>query len=252
VSTGAAIGGGPPRVIITGAASGIGRATAQLLAERGAAVAAIDRDVVAGTALELDATSAGHAIGFIQADVASEAAITAAVAQACDRLGGVDVLIAAAGVMRDQLRPIADVDMEAWQQVIDINLKGAFLAARSVAPTMLEAGRGVIVLVGSKAGTIVGSGSYAYGASKGGIHGLALALDRHLAPRGIRVHEVCPGDVDTPLMRGSVEEGLRHGGDPDVAARLLGGLATPRDVAEVLAFLATDAAVAVRGTVFTA
>jgi NAD(P)-dependent dehydrogenase (short-subunit alcohol dehydrogenase family) len=239
-------------VIITGAASGIGRATAQVLAARGSRVFAIDLDDVAGHLLEQEAHDAAVAISYIRADVASGAQIQAAVATAAASLGGVDALIAAAGIMRGQLQAIEDVEETTWDEVIDINLKGAFLSAKAVMPLMLDAGRGVIVLVGSKAGVSVGSGSYAYGASKGGIHGLALALDRHLSARGIRVHEVCPGDVDTPLLRRSVAEGVHHGGDPAAAAQLLARLTSPRAVAEVLAFLVTDAASAVRGTVFTA
>jgi NAD(P)-dependent dehydrogenase (short-subunit alcohol dehydrogenase family) len=79
---------------------------------------------------------------------------------------------------------------------------------------MIDAGRGTIILVASKAGVSGGSGSFAYGASKGGMHGLAMTLERHLGPKGVRVNDVCPGDVDTPLYRRSIEEAVRNGADP--------------------------------------
>ena len=226
------------RVIITGAASGIGRATAQLLAERGAAVAAIDRDEVAGSTLERDARAAGLAVAFVRADVASEAETTAAIVEAIERLGGVDGLVVAAGVMRGQLLPIEDLDLVTWQQVIDVNLRGAFIAAKVVAPRMREAGHGVIVLVGSKAGMIVGSGSYAYGASKGGIHGLALALDRHLGPLGSRRPRGLPGGcrhaAPARVDRGGSDPRRRPGGrgapagQAHDAPRCRGGARVPR------------------------
>jgi len=238
-------------VILTGGASGIGRATGQLLAERGGRVVVLDVDHEAGAELARAAAAAGHDLAFVRADVSSADEAAAAVARAVVMLGGVDVLISAAGIMRGQLRDIVDLDEATWDRVVEVNLKGAFLVVQQVAPVMVEQGHGVIVLVGSKAGVTVGSGSIAYGASKAGVHGLALTLDRHLGSKGIRVNDVCPGDVDTPLYRRSIAEGVERGGDPLAAEEALAHLTPVRSVAEVLAFLASDAASAVRGTIFT-
>jgi NAD(P)-dependent dehydrogenase (short-subunit alcohol dehydrogenase family) len=239
------------RVLITGGASGIGRATAELLAEQGARVVVLDVDMEAGARLSQSASAAGQVLAFVRADVSNAEEATAAVAQALEILGGVDVLISAAGIMRGQLRDIVDFDEATWDSVIDVNLKGAFLVIQQVVPRMIAEGQGVVLLVGSKAGVAVGSGSIAYGASKAGIHGLALTLDRHLGPQGIRVNEVCPGDVDTPLYRRSIAEGVERGADPVAAQEALARLTPVRSLAELLAFLASDAASAVRGTVFT-
>lgn len=240
------------RVAVSGGASGIGRATSLKLSAAGADVAIIDVDATAGQSLARAAQHGAGKIVFVQADVADEAQVDRAVADATSSLGGLDVLIVAAGIMRGQLAELADHTEAMWDQVIDINLKGAFLVAKHAGEVMLTAGRGVIILVGSKAGRAVGSGSFSYGASKGGIHGLALALDRNLGPRGIRVNELCPGDVDTPLYRRSLEEGVGRGGDADAAEAQVRNATSADEVAEVLTFLASDAASAVRGTVFTA
>jgi NAD(P)-dependent dehydrogenase (short-subunit alcohol dehydrogenase family) len=239
------------RVILTGGASGIGRATGQLIAERGGRVVVLDVDDEAGADLTRAASLAGHDLAFVRADVSSADDVATGVTRALALLGGVDVLVSAAGIMRGQLRDIADLDEATWDQVVQVNLKGAFLITQQVAPVMVEQGHGVIVLVGSKAGVTVGSGSIAYGASKAGVHGLALTLDRHLGPKGIRVNDLCPGDVDTPLFRRSIAEGVEHGGDALAAEEALVHLTPVRSVAEVLAFLASDAASAVRGSVFT-
>jgi NAD(P)-dependent dehydrogenase (short-subunit alcohol dehydrogenase family) len=239
------------RVIITGGASGIGRAAAELISARGGRVAVLDVDERAGADLARTPTTTGHHLAFVRADVSKAADAATAVATALEQLGGVDALISAAGIMRGQLSDIADLDESTWDQVLDVNLKGAFLVTQQVAPVMTRQGHGVVVLVGSKAGVTVPSGSIAYGASKAGIHGLALTLDRHLGPAGIRVNDLCPGDVDTPLYRRSIAEGVERGGDPVEAERRLASLTPVGSVAEVLAFLVSDAASAVRGTVFT-
>jgi NAD(P)-dependent dehydrogenase (short-subunit alcohol dehydrogenase family) len=239
------------RVILTGGASGIGRATARLLAERGGRVVVLDVDAEAGAELERIELAAGHELSFVCADISDADVVATAVASALEMLGGVDVLVSAAGIMRGQLQDIADFDEATWDRVVEVNLKGAFLVTQQVAPVMAEQGRGVIILVASKAGVTVGSGSIAYGASKAGVHGLAVTLDRHLDPKGIRVNALCPGDVDTPLFRRSVAEGVERGNDPIAAAELLAHLTPVESVAEVLVYLASDAASAVRGTVFT-
>lgn len=238
------------RIVVTGGASGIGRAAVETLASHGARVVVIDRDRDRGAALVTEL--ADRDVAFEPADIGVEAEVAAAFARALDRLGGLDVLVHAAGIMAGQLADIRDLDEATWDRVVDVNLKGTFLAARHAAVPMLDAGRGVIVLVSSKAGVAVGSGSYPYGASKGGMHGLALTLDRHLGPRGIRVNELCPGDVDTPLYRASLAESVSHGADPVAVDEALRRLIPPTAIADIVDFLASEQAAAVRGTVFTA
>lgn len=237
--------------MVTGGASGIGRATALTLAAGGQSVLVVDIDATAAADVVAEARASGNDLQATRADVSVEREVASALDLAAEKFGSIDVVIHAAGVMAGQLEDIREVDESTWDRVVDINLKGAFFVAKHVARYFVPAGSGVIILVASKAGVTVGSGSYAYGASKGGVHGLALTLDRHLGPQGIRVNDVCPGDIDTPLLRASVAEGLRHGGDPAEAERFLGHLTAPEAIAEVLSFLASPAADCVRGTIFT-
>lgn len=239
------------RAIVTGGASGIGRAAAELMAERGARVAVFDIDRAGGTELVDACVGLPGTLSFTAVDQTDADATADAVAEALDVLGGVDALVTSAGIMRGQLDDLTQLDEATWAEVLDVNLSGTFHVVRRVAPAMLEQGHGAIVLVSSKAGVSVGSGSYAYGASKAGVHGLGLTLDRHLAPRGIRVNILCPGDVDTPLYRRSVEDGVERGRDRAEADAALAALTPVRSIAEILAFLVSDAASAVRGTVYT-
>ena len=239
-----------PRILVTGAASGIGRSAAVLLARRGARVLAGDVNDADGATLAAEA--AGGTLVYRHTDVTDEAEVRDAVADAVGRWGGLDALVAVAGVMRGQMKDLRTFDLATWDLVVDTNLTGAFLAAKHAAGPMLAAGRGTIGLVGSKAGVSGGRGADAYGASKGGTHGLAMTLERHLGPQGIRVNDLCPGDVDTPLFRRSIAEAVRNGADPVWAEGILAKLTPPAAIAEVIAFLVSDAAAAVRGTVFTA
>ena len=240
-----------PRVLITGAGSGIGRAASVLLAQRGSRVLAVDVDDAAGATLAAEARVPVERLVYRHTDVSEEAQVREAGADAVERWGTIDALIAAAGIMRGQQQDLRAFEESTWDQVLEVNLKGTFLVAKHAGGVMMDAGRGVIVLVASKAGVSSGSGSYAYGASKGGMHGLAMTLERHLGPKGIRVNDVCPGDVDTPLYRRSLEEALRNGADPASVEAALAKLTPPAQIAELLAYLVTDAAACVRGTVFT-
>lgn len=239
------------RVVITGAVSGIGRAAALTVAARGARVVALDIDDAAGASLVSEAGRIGGNVAYLHADVSSEGETARAIEGAVATLGGVDALIHAAGIMAGQLEDIRTQAEVTWDRVIDVNLKGAYLVAKHIAKVMVPARSGAIILVASKAGVQIGSGSYPYGASKGGMHGLALTLDRHLSTHGIRVNDVCPGEVDTPLIRRSLAEAAARGGDAAAIERTLENLATPDSIAEVLAFLASEDAACVRGTIFT-
>jgi NAD(P)-dependent dehydrogenase (short-subunit alcohol dehydrogenase family) len=231
------------RVIVTGAASGIGHATVGRLLEGGARVAAFD-------VAAIDIARGPSAMSW-RVDVAEEPSVAAATAAAADWLGGVDVLIHAAGIMRAQRQPIDELPLEVWDEVIAVNLRGTFLMVKHVTPRF-PPGTGAIVLVSSVAGIFFPSGSFPYGASKGGMHGLAMTLEERLKGTGIRVNEVCPGSVHTPLLERSLDEATARTGDAtyrdEVRSRWIG----PEQVAEVLAFLASPEADVVRGTIRTA
>lgn len=233
------------RVVVTGAAAGIGRATAERVIKDGATVAIAD--------ISADDWSAEAAEGqarYWQLDVADPAAVSTFAASAEAWLGGVDVVIHVAGIMAGQQCDVADLDLETWDQVLDVNLRGTFLVVRAFAAALRRT-KGALVLTGSYGGVIQPSGSLPYGASKAGIHGLSLTLDAMLGRDGVRVNEVLPGAVDTPLYRGSVEEALRRTGDEDLGRRLSADLGEPSGVAAIMAFLASGDADYVRGAIRT-
>ena len=240
------------RIIVTGAATGIGRATARAVAARGARVAAFDVN-------DTDAAAVVHAINqgagsarYWHVDVSVEDEVQAAVASATDWLGGgPDVLLHLAGILHGAWVDIADFPELTWDRVLDINLKGSFLVSKHVAARMQRNGAGVIVLTSSGAGVTGGSSSYAYGSSKGGVHGLAMVLRGHLADKGVRVNDVCPGNVESPLKMEVIEEMYRQTGDRAAYEADIAGLVAPEGIANVMAWLASDEAAYVTGTIFT-
>nr|BFE56338.1 SDR family NAD(P)-dependent oxidoreductase [Dactylosporangium thailandense] len=239
------------RVVVVGGASGIGRATVEAVAAAGGAVAVLDRDGDGAEAAAAHARAAGVPAFAHAVDIADETQVAAAVGAAVADLGGVDALLHVAGIMQGQGLDVRDLPLDVWARVIAVNLTGPVLVAKHTARHMVPAGRGVMVFVASRAGVITGSGSVPYGASKGGLHGLAMTLDRQLRPHGIRVHTLCPGDIDTPLMRRSLDEAQRNGVDAGSVARIQAELGRPADVAAVLALLASPVAGGFDGTVFT-
>ena len=209
------------RIVVTGAASGIGRAIAQLFAAEGAALALFDRD-----AAGLAATAAQTGGHVCEVDVASEASVAAAAAQAAQALGGIDGVVNAAGIMRTG--PMEDTPMAVWRQVIDVNLTGTFMVSRACLPWLRQAEGATIVNIASAAGLLPNApGLTAYAASKGGVVNLGRAMAAELAP-AIRVNTVCPGMVDTPMAEGF---------HANVGNYALKRLAQPAEIARVILFL---------------
>lgn len=234
------------RVIVVGGASGIGLATVDAVAAAGGTVAVFDRDADGAARAASRVGASAYTV-----DIADEDQVRAAIDTAVSDLGGLEAVLHVAGVMRGQELDIRDLSAELWSEVLSVNLTGPFLVAKHAARHMIPAGSGTMVFVASRAGILAGSGSIPYGASKGGLQGFALSLDRQLRPRGIRVHTLCPGDIDTPLMRRSLEEAVANGADSARVAQIQARLGRADDVAGVLALLASSAASGFDGTVFT-
>lgn len=237
-------------ILITGAANGVGRATAHLGAERGARLVLLDRDRAGLEVVAAELAALGHSPHIVVANIAKELEVKEAFENAVMTVGRIHVVLNAAGIMRGQRLDIRNFTEEMWDSVIDVNLKGAFFVSKYAAMHLLPDG-GTLVLVASRSGVTLPSGSIAYGASKGGIHGLAISLERQLGSSGLRVHTLCPGDVDTPLMRASLEEALSHGADPNEIERIRATLGTAEDVARALLLLADPSSATLSGTVFT-
>ncbi len=240
------------RILVTGAATGIGRATAIRVASEGARVALFDiNDSGASETLTAIEETGGES-RYWHVDVADEASVSAAVDEAAGWMdGGLDVLLHIAGVLTGAGLDITEVDDAIWDHVIDVNVKGSFLVCKHAARYMEEQGSGVIVLTSSGSGVLGGSSSVAYGTSKGGTHGLTLVLSEHLSKFGIRVNDVLPGELETPLKLSAMEEILRNTGDRAGYERTVANLSAPEGVAAVMAFLASDDADYVRGSIRT-
>ena len=139
----------------------------------------------------------------------SEADSQALMAAAVETYGKLDVLVACAGILKGAFVPVEEMAESLFEHVLDVNVTGEFLAVKHAVPWIKRAGGGVVILIASGAGVRGGSSSIAYGTSKGGVHGMAMVLEDKLAPLGIRVNDVCPGAVDTPLKRENVRDAAR-------------------------------------------
>ena len=244
------------RCIVTGGATGIGRASAIRIAELGAQVAIFDNNNAAGNDAAIEINDAGGNSRFWSVDVRDEANVAGTVVAAKAWLGDVDVLLHFAGVLHGASVMLEDFPEKTWDTVLDINLRGTYLMAKYVATEMLKKPgpeRGVIILTASGAGVKGGSSSYAYGASKGGVHGFTMVMQQYLESQGIRVNDIAPGSVDTPLKVAQLRSTGEITNQPsDEVERAVSHLTNPRDVAEVVAFMASDEAKVLRGLVITA
>jgi NAD(P)-dependent dehydrogenase (short-subunit alcohol dehydrogenase family) len=221
------------RILVTGAASGMGRATAELFAGEGARLALLDRDAAG---LERTASTTGGVP--LVADLTDEAAVDRAVEDACRELGGLDGIVNAAGIM--PVEDLASTSLALWRLVLDVNLTGIFLVCRAALPKLREAGRGTIVNFASAAGLAPrGTAAIAYIASKGGVIAFTRTLAAEAAPR-IRVNAICPGTVDTPMTRDYLRDADGRVRPEVLSAYALGRYAEPVEIARAVLFLTAD------------
>jgi NAD(P)-dependent dehydrogenase (short-subunit alcohol dehydrogenase family) len=222
--------------LITGSASGIGRATARILAERGGAVVAADVNRIGAEETAAMIRSAGGLAEAVGCDVTRAEDVDGAVSVARRVFGRLDVVVNCAGILRVAL--LEDTAEKEWDEVLAVNLTGAFLLTRAALRALREQGGGAIVHIASRAAIRAKEGHGAYSASKAGILQLTQMAAVEGARHGIRVNCVCPGFIDTPMTRRGYEIDATIAAWKEVCP--LGRVGTPEDVARAMLFLASD------------
>jgi NAD(P)-dependent dehydrogenase (short-subunit alcohol dehydrogenase family) len=234
--------------VITGAASGIGRATALLFADEGASVALADVNAVAGQRVACEITDAGGRAFFELVDVTRAQDCQRLIERAIRDFGRIDVLFNNAGIIRRST--VVELSENDWDRVMAVNVKSMYLLSREVIPHMQKAGGGIIVNTASGWGLAGGAKAAVYCASKGAVVLLTKAMAIDHGPQNIRVNCICPGDTDTGMLR---EEAQQLGEQnrrflAESAKRPLGRVGTPEEIAQAALYLASDASSFVTGT----
>lgn len=238
-------------IVVTGGALGIGGAASQILAERGAMVTIIDWDEKAGKELCVAIEQAGGKCLFQKADVANMADVHTAIDTGAAAFGRIDALIVSAGIQR--YGTALTTDDEQWDEVLNVNLKGAWNAAKAALPHIQKQG-GAIVNVSSVQALASQQNVLAYTVSKHGLIGLTRSMAMDFAKDNIRVNALCPGTVDTPMLQwaASLDPDPQSVYDACNAMHPLGRIAQPREIAEIAVFLAHESSSFVTGAVWTA
>jgi NAD(P)-dependent dehydrogenase (short-subunit alcohol dehydrogenase family) len=236
------------RALITGAASGIGRATALLFAREGAAVVVVDVDEAGGQAVAQAIRNEGGQAMFVCCDVTQAGDCRRAVQRTVDEFGGLDILFNNAGIIRRAT--VIGTTEEEWDRVMAVNVKSIFLLGKYAIPVMAQAGGGAIVNTSSGWGLVGGRNAVSYCASKGAVVNMTRAMALDHGAQNIRVNCICPGDTDTPMLRNEA----RQLGESDevflaeAADRPLQRIGRPEDIAQAVLYLVSDAASFVTGT----
>jgi NAD(P)-dependent dehydrogenase (short-subunit alcohol dehydrogenase family) len=236
--------------VVTGGASGIGRATAQILAARGAAVAVLDLDDSGGTETVRSIRERDGKAEFRSVNVAKRKQVQAAVEEVRGDFGPIDILVVSAGIQR--YGNALTTSDEQWDEVFGVNLNGAWYAARACLPDLVGRG-GAIVNVASVQSLASQYNVLAYTASKHAVIGLTRSMAMDFAADKVRVNAVCPGTVDTPMLRWAASLDPNPQSVLDACADMhpLGRIARPEEIGEVVAFLAHENASFVTGAVWT-
>lgn len=234
--------------IVTGGASGIGRATAVLFAKEGAAVAIVDIDIEQGQSCALEIEASGGRALFIPGNVANAADCQAAVEKTVATFGGVDILFNNAGIVR-RANVILTTEDE-WDKVMAVNVKSIFLMSKYTIPYMEKAGGGSIINTSSGWGLRGGANAVSYCASKGAVTNMTRAMAIDHGRQNIRVNAVCPGDTDTPMLHDEARQLGQTEGTimAEAAERPLQRYAQPSEIAQAVLYLASDAASYVTGS----
>jgi len=234
--------------LITGAASGIGRATALAFAREGARVMVSDVDEEKGAETVRLVEAIGGEAAFVRADVSDEAEVQAMVAATVRHFGGLDAAFNNAGI-EGVMETTAEYPREAWDRVLAVNLTGVWLCMKAQIPVMLERGGGAIVNCASILGVVGFAGAPAYTASKHAVVGLTKVAALEYAPKGIRVNAVCPAFIETPMV---MERGVKLGEQPEAyeqaaAMHPVGRLGKSEEIADAVVWLCSDGASFVHG-----
>ena len=238
------------QAVITGAASGIGRATAARFATEGASVAVWDLDGAGAEAVAAEIRAAGGSAVAYEVDVSKSKQVSSVADRTVAALGGVDILINNAGIHDDYVG-ILEAEEEVWDRIIDVNLKGMWLVAKALLPSMIRGGGGAIVNVASISSFVANGGGTIYTTAKHGVVGLTKRMAFELASHGVRTNAIAPGAVET-----GITAGLDADPESAVMQRIrsapAGRMAKAAELANVALFLASDEASFVYGSVYAA